>query len=80
MPADVMVRRTCNSTSCLTVPVSLVECMEPFTAMFLGSFRCGIPFAGVHMEYNYIWSSLLQDQNNGNFSSINLMLELGVRF
>jgi hypothetical protein len=43
-------------------------------------FRCGIPFAGVRLEYNYIWSSILQDQNNGNFSSINLLLQLGVRF
>lgn len=43
-------------------------------------FRCGIGLAGIRMEYNYIWTSLLQDQNNGNFSSINLLFQLGVRF
>ena len=43
-------------------------------------FRCGIGVAGVRLEYNYIWTSLLQDQNNGNFSSLNYLLQLGVRF
>ncbi len=43
-------------------------------------FRCGIPFAGVRLEYNYIWTSLLQDQNNGDFQSLNLLFQLGVRF
>jgi hypothetical protein len=43
-------------------------------------FRCGIAFAGIRVEYNYIWTSLLQDQNDGDFSSINLLLQLGVRF
>lgn len=43
-------------------------------------FRCGIPFAGVRLEYQYIWTSLLQDQNNGNFQSLNLLFQLGVRF
>jgi len=43
-------------------------------------FRCGIGFAGVRLEYNYIWTSLLQDQNNGDFSSLNLLFQLGVRF
>jgi hypothetical protein len=43
-------------------------------------FRCGIGFAGVRLEYNYIWTSLLQDQNDGDFSSLNLLIQLGVRF
>lgn len=43
-------------------------------------FRCAIPFAGVRFEYDYIWTSLLQDQNNGNFQSLNLLFQLGVRF
>jgi hypothetical protein len=43
-------------------------------------FRCGILVAGMRLEYNYIWTSLLQDQNDGDFSSINLLLQLGVRF
>jgi hypothetical protein len=43
-------------------------------------FRCGIAFAGVRFEYNYIWTSLLQDQNNGDFQSLNLLFQLGVRF
>lgn len=43
-------------------------------------FRCGIGFAGVRLEYNYIWTSLLQDQNDGDFSSLNLLFQLGVRF
>ncbi|MHB1425019.1 MAG: hypothetical protein ACYC3I_17740 [Gemmataceae bacterium] len=43
-------------------------------------FRCAMPFLGVRLEYNYIWSSILQDQNNGNFSSINLLLQMGVHF
>ena len=42
--------------------------------------RCAIPFAGVRFEYNYIWTSLLQDQNNGNYQSLNLLFQLGVRF
>lgn len=43
-------------------------------------FRCGILFAGTRLEYNYIWTHLLQDQNNGNFSSLNLLFQLGIRF
>jgi hypothetical protein len=43
-------------------------------------FRCGIAFGGLRFEYNYIWTHLLQDQNNANFQSLNLMFELGVRF
>jgi hypothetical protein len=43
-------------------------------------FRCGILFAGTRLEYNYIWTHLLQDQNNGNFSSLNLLFQIGVRF
>jgi hypothetical protein len=43
-------------------------------------FRCGIGVAGIRLEYNYIWTSLLQDQNDGDFSSLNLLLQLGVRF
>jgi hypothetical protein len=43
-------------------------------------FRCGIAFAGVRLEYNYIWSSVLQDQNDGDFSSLNLLFQIGVRF
>ena len=43
-------------------------------------FRCGIAFGGMRLEYDYIWTSLLQDQNNGNFQSLNLLFQLGVRF
>jgi hypothetical protein len=43
-------------------------------------FRCAIPFAGVRFEYNYIWTSILQDQNKGDYQSLNLLFELGVRF
>jgi hypothetical protein len=43
-------------------------------------FRCGIIVAGMRLEYNYIWTSILQDQNDGDFSSINLLFNLGVRF
>lgn len=43
-------------------------------------FRCGIFVAGMRLEYNYIWTSLLQDQNDGDWSSINLLFNLGVRF
>lgn len=43
-------------------------------------FRCGIAFAGTRLEYNYIWTHLLQDQNNGNFSSLNILFQVGVRF
>jgi hypothetical protein len=43
-------------------------------------WRCGILFGGIRYEYNYIWTSLLQDQNNGDFQSMNLLLQLGARF
>jgi hypothetical protein len=43
-------------------------------------FRCGIVFAGTRLEYNYIWTHLLQDQNNGDFQSLNLLFQLGIRF
>ena len=43
-------------------------------------FRCGIPFAGVRLEYNYIWTGLLQRQNPGDFQSLNLLFQLGVRY
>lgn len=43
-------------------------------------FRCGIPFGGVRLEYNYIWTGLLQRQNPGDFQSLNLLFQLGVRF
>jgi hypothetical protein len=43
-------------------------------------FRCGIAFAGVRFEYQYIWTSLLQDQNDGDFQSLNLLFQIGVRF
>jgi hypothetical protein len=42
--------------------------------------RCGIPFAGVRFEYNYIWTGLLQRQNPGDFQSLNLLFQLGMRF
>jgi hypothetical protein len=43
-------------------------------------FRCGILQAGIRYEYNYIWTSILQDQNNGDFQSMNLLFQAGVRF
>jgi hypothetical protein len=43
-------------------------------------FRCGILFGGIRFEYNYIWSSILQDQNDGDFQSLNLLFQLGLRF
>lgn len=42
--------------------------------------RCGILYGGVRYEYNYIWSSILQDQNNSNYQSMNLLFQLGMRF
>ncbi len=44
------------------------------------AFRCGIFFVGVRFEYNYIWTHLLQDQNNGDFQSLSLLFSTGVRF
>jgi len=44
------------------------------------SFRCGVFFVGMRLEYDYIWTPLLQDQNNGNFQSLNLLFQTGVRF
>ncbi|HEY7424507.1 MAG TPA: hypothetical protein VH682_09785 [Gemmataceae bacterium] len=43
-------------------------------------WRCGILFSGIRYEYNYIWTSLLQDQNNGDFQSMNLLFQIGARF
>jgi hypothetical protein len=43
-------------------------------------FRCGILQAGIRYEYNYIWTDLLQPQNNGDYQSMNLLFQLGVRF
>jgi hypothetical protein len=43
-------------------------------------FRCGILQAGIRYEYNYIWTDLLQRQNNGDFQSMNLLFQAGVRF
>lgn len=43
-------------------------------------FRCGILQAGIRYEYNYIWTSLLQHQNNGDFQSMNLLFQTGVRY
>jgi hypothetical protein len=44
------------------------------------AFRCGVFFVGVRFEYNYIWTHLLQDQNNGDFQSLSLLFQTGVRF
>jgi hypothetical protein len=43
-------------------------------------WRCGILQAGIRYEYNYIWTSLLQSNNNGDYQSMNLLFQLGVRF
>jgi hypothetical protein len=43
-------------------------------------WRCGILFGGIRYEYNYIWTSLLQSQNNGDYQSMNLLFQVGSRF
>lgn len=43
-------------------------------------WRCGILFGGIRYEYNFIWTSLIQDQNNGTYQSMNLLFQLGARF
>ncbi len=43
-------------------------------------FRCGIVQAGIRYEYNYIWTSLLQSQNNGDYQSMNLLFQIGMRY
>ncbi|HEY7152319.1 MAG TPA: hypothetical protein VH575_00025 [Gemmataceae bacterium] len=43
-------------------------------------WRCGFVFGGVRYEYNYIWTSFLQSQNNADFQSMNLLFQLGARF
>lgn len=43
-------------------------------------WRCGILQAGIRYEYNYIWTSLLQGQNNGDYQSMNLLFQIGMRF
>jgi hypothetical protein len=36
--------------------------------------------AGIRMEYDAIWSDILQSQNNANVQDINLLFSVGVRF
>jgi hypothetical protein len=45
-------------------------------------FPCGacIYQAGFRVEWDYTFSEILQDQNNGNVFDVNLILTLGVRF
>ncbi|HWG41309.1 MAG TPA: hypothetical protein VN688_00885 [Gemmataceae bacterium] len=43
-------------------------------------WRCGILFGGIRYEYNYIWTSILQSQNNGDYQSMNLLFQIGSRF
>jgi hypothetical protein len=43
-------------------------------------WRCGILQAGIRYEYNYIWTHLLQDQNNADYQSMNLLFQIGARF
>jgi hypothetical protein len=42
---------------------------------------CGVIFvAGVRAEYGYIWSDVLQRQNNTDLQTINLLANFGIRF
>ncbi len=43
-------------------------------------WRCGVLQAGIRYEYNYIWTDLLQPQNNGDYQSMNLLFQIGARF
>jgi hypothetical protein len=43
-------------------------------------WRCGILQAGIRYEYNYIWNSILQDQNPSDYQSMNLLFQIGMRF
>jgi hypothetical protein len=36
--------------------------------------------AGLRAEYGYVWSDVLQRQNNADLMSINLMVNFGLRF
>ena len=41
---------------------------------------CCIIFAGIRGEYGYVWSDVLQRQNNSDIQTINLLFTLGTRF
>jgi hypothetical protein len=41
---------------------------------------CCIIYAGVRGEYGYVWSDVLQRQNNSDMQTINLLFTLGTRF
>jgi hypothetical protein len=41
---------------------------------------CCIIYAGVRGEYGYVWSDVLQRQNNSDIQTINLLFTLGTRF
>ncbi|MFM7149116.1 MAG: hypothetical protein ACKO23_04665, partial [Gemmataceae bacterium] len=43
-------------------------------------YRCCVLFAGVRTEMAYIWSDILQSQNNCDLFQLNLLFNFGARF
>jgi hypothetical protein len=41
---------------------------------------CCLFQAGIRVEYGYVWSNILQPQNNADLHSINVLFQLGARF
>jgi hypothetical protein len=41
---------------------------------------CSILFAGFRAEYGYIWSDILQSQNNADIQSVNFLFNIGLRY
>lgn len=43
-------------------------------------FGCCIFHAGLRLEYDWIWSDILQAQNNADLTNINLLMQAGFRY
>jgi hypothetical protein len=41
---------------------------------------CAVFFTGLRMEYGYLWSNILQNQNNTDMQTINATFEVGLRY
>jgi hypothetical protein len=41
---------------------------------------CAVFFTGVRVEYEYLWSNILQKQNNTDMQSINATMSVGLRY
>jgi hypothetical protein len=41
---------------------------------------CCIFHAGLRLEWDWIWSDILQAQNNADITNINLLMQLGFRY